>query len=87
MQKVEIKPSAKIILVLNGNEYPLTKPKMGMALEFEEKLESAKESGKGSLKIMIEFLTQCGLPKDIVQELDSDELEQVLKALVPTKKE
>jgi len=84
--KVQINPSQKIVVVFGEVEYTMTKPKLGVALDLEEKLESAKKSGKGATRLVMEYIAKCGLPEDVIKDLDSDQLEAVMGALTPSKK-
>lgn len=84
--KIEINPKQKIIVILEAQEYVLTKPTLGMQEDYEERLSVAKESGKGGIKVMIQFIAECGLPSEVVRKLDADELDAVMKALTPAKK-
>lgn len=87
MSKLELK-SAQIQLVIafGGVDYPMEKPKLGIVAEMEERLEYARAEGKGIVRILLEFVVRCGLPKEVASQLDGDELAEVLGFLTPSKK-
>ena len=81
----EIKKSPPVTLVIGGLDYPMTRPKMGALMDLDERIDEAKAKGKGSAKVMGEFVVACGLPAEVVRELDTEELEAVILALTPKK--
>ncbi len=83
---VEIKKTSQICIVIGGKEYFMCRPKLGAALDLEEKLDEAKAAGKGGTRIVMNFIVKCGLPEEVCLELDTEELEQVLGVLTPSKK-
>jgi hypothetical protein len=86
--RLEIKPKAEAprVIAIGGVDYPVSKPKLGQVAEMEEKLEAAKDDKKGVVRIMMGFVAQCGLPLEVVKELDGDELAEVIGFLTPSKK-
>lgn len=85
-QVVEIKAAAKILVKFEGKEYSMTKPKMAVALAMEEKIAAAKASGSGGTAIVAAYLVGQGLPKEVLEQLDADQIEQVIQVLTPSKK-
>lgn len=84
--KLEVAPSARIVIVFNGAEYPMHKPKLGALRVLEAKIAQAKESGQGAISVIADHLVACGLPAEVVEELDDDQAEAVMKALSASKK-
>ena len=85
-QVVELKPSVKIVVVFEGKEYPLKRPKMGTALEMEEQVAEARASGKGGTRLIRDMIVKAGMPAEVVDELDGEQIEQIVEALKPQKK-
>lgn len=84
---VTITPSVKITIAFEGKEYTCTKPKLGAAIAFEEAVEKArKKGGSGATQLIADHLQSCGLPADVVKELDADQIEQVMAVLQSQKK-
>lgn len=85
-QKFVIKSKTKIILVINDVEYPVARPKLGESRDLENEIRDAQEKAIGGSEVLIKILTRCGLPEDVVQDLDGEEVEAIMEALRPSKK-
>ncbi len=85
MDRLELKPKAKLTLNVGGVDYALTRPTVGAAIELEEAIEKAGEK-KGGIRIIRDFIVTCGLPENIVKGLDAEDLKAVSEFLMPTKK-
>lgn len=83
---VVISPAQKIVIVFEGVEYPCTKPKLGAVMDLEAGLEAAKSEGRGGTQLLMQHLVLCGLPENVVKQLDVDQLEAVAGVLTPAKK-
>lgn len=86
MTKVELKPAAVITVVFEGQEYSMVRPKLGVQQEMEEKMDSLKKSGKGGSKHIAEWFQKLGLPKSVVDQLDTEQVEALMEVLIPSKK-
>ena len=84
--RFEVPVSEKMTVVFDGSEYTMRRPSLGVALELEEKIEEATASGKGAMRLVMDYVSQCGLPIEVVRSLDSDQLKAVMEALTPAKK-
>lgn len=85
--KVSINPAQRIVIEFDGQEYVCTKPKLGVTLDLEAQLEQAKDSGKGNgTQLIMGHLKGCGLPEEMIRELDADQVQAVMMALQPAKK-
>lgn len=84
--KVQLNPVAKLIVVIEDKEYPVTAPTLGAVAEFEEKLDEATAAKKGTLKVMMNFIVSCGLPEEATKRLDMSQLQALMAALTPAKK-
>ncbi len=83
---VKINPAQRIIIEFDGKEYSCRKPQLGAVMDLEASLEAAKAEGKGGTLIVMHHLVSCGLPEDVVRQLDTDQIEAVSAALSPAKK-
>lgn len=75
-----LKPADKIKVIFDEKEYFLSKPTMRQARKLEEGLKNSPNQA------MIELIVGCGLPEEVVMDLDLDLLAEVIEALIPTKK-
>ena len=78
--------SKKIKVIFRGADYFMTKPKMGAVMVLEENIEKSKADKNGGTKVLVEFLHSCGLPKEVLSELDSEQVGEIVKVLMPEKK-
>lgn len=81
-----IKKGLPIVIELGGVDYPLTRPTMEQIRDFEVKMDGVKKAGTGYSALMCDHVERCGLPKEIVDKLDPEELQQVVEVLTPIKK-
>jgi hypothetical protein len=84
MQEVTLSCGPKIKLIREGKEYLLRKPKIKECLVLEAAVKS--DDPEQTTNAMITFIADCGLPKEIVEDLDLEELEEVRAVLMPKKK-
>lgn len=84
--ELNLSASKRIKVIFSGAEYFMTKPKMGSVIVLEENIEKSKSTGSGGTKILVEFLHSCGLPKEVLSELDSEQIGEIVKVLMPEKK-
>lgn len=69
------------------SEVLLSKPKVGMVLDFEKAVDEAQANGgNGGVSLIAAFLVECGMPEAQLRDMDADQMEIILQALVPTKK-
>lgn len=83
MSKVVIPQKQKIILEIEGVDYPITKPTFGWQIDFEEKM--AQPNAK-STQLLRDFIVQSGLPLEVVNGLDLDQLKAIQAVILPAKK-
>jgi len=69
----------------DGKIYEMRKPSMGQAIAFQEALGSDKK-GSGALKAMLDLIDGLGLPKEVAENLDVDQMEALISVLVQGKK-
>lgn len=83
-----MKISAPVVIVveIDGTEYRLNRPKLGAVKAFEDELAAATAAGKGSTAVFMAHATRCGLPAEVVDQLESEQLLEVFNALQPAKK-
>jgi hypothetical protein len=84
--KVAINPSQRIVIEFEGKEYPCKKATLGALVELEAAIGQAKANGSSVMLPVIAHLESCGLPKEMLFQLDSDQLEAVTQAVAPAKK-
>lgn len=84
--KLELKPSPQLVVSFEGQDHVMFRPKLGVVLEFENKMEAAQDTGTCGSKLVVDFVTRCGLPEDVVKRLDIEQLQEVVGALGASKK-
>lgn len=83
----ELKFSKKVLkLNLYGDSMELSYPSVGQFLEYEEKMNDAKEDPAKSAEMLFSFLERCGLPKDKALGMDQDDLTALVEHLRGAKK-
>lgn len=82
----QINPTKKIVIVFEGKEYHCNRPKIGSVIDMEKAVQDASETGQGGTQLILDFIAKCGLPQEVVRELDDEQLEQVMTILTPAKK-
>lgn len=83
--ELELKGTPKIRATYEGKEYFLQKPKLGQALKLESILKEAEAAGAQNAAI-VDFIAECGLPKEVLLGMEVDLLDQIVQALLPIKK-
>lgn len=86
MEKISLNPTARLVVEIAGKEYPVTRPKMGAIRVLEERLKAANQANDGVLGIIFDHLVSCGLPAEVVDELDGHQLDALTEFLNRPKK-
>ncbi len=87
MTELVIKPKSVINVVYEGKSYPCKRPTLGRAAALEDDLLEAKKRGsKASADVMYKFLEDSGLPRNIAEEFDVDQLNQLVETFAAKKK-
>lgn len=74
----------RLSIEIFGKVYEVRKPKFREVLEMEEKLESL--DAKGKLLYIVESLELYGIPKEVIEELDSGSIVDLLEIVNGSKK-
>jgi hypothetical protein len=78
MQDIELSPKKKFNLKFEGNVYEIRKPTLGEARQFQ----TTQASGEGSgLEAVFNYLKSLGLPREVAEMFDGDQLEELIKVL------
>ncbi len=86
MNRLELKPQPKLTLSFEGVDYPMVRPPLGVVADFEDKLDVAKKTKKGVVRLLMTFVSDCGLPATVVDKIDGEGLEAIMDFLTPGKK-
>ncbi len=86
MNRLDLKPQPKLVLSFEGVDYPVIRPPLGVIADFEDKLDAAKDTKRGVVRMLMGFISDCGLPAEVVAKLDGEGLEQIMTFLTPGKK-
>lgn len=79
--QLKLNPSPIIKIEFEGKEYICTKPKVGAVRAMEAAIEKAKSDGKGGTELMIQHLMSCGLPQEMLEQLDAEQFQAVVELL------
>lgn len=82
---LEINALAKLKLKLLGSDYELTKPTNKQAKAIQEKLRS-DEGKEQAIDVLVDFLVECGLPRDAAEGLQVEHLNLIFEHLLGAKK-
>jgi hypothetical protein len=82
MQELKLSKGA-VKVIWEGTEYVLYKPTLGRAIELESKIDGQKEN---KISDLVDFIAEAGMPKEVVLQLDADNLMAIVEAMMPTKK-
>lgn len=74
----------KLSIEIFGVVYQVRKPKFKEVIEMEEKMEAL--SAKGKFMFIMECLENYGIPKQVLEELDSSAVIEILEIVNGTKK-
>lgn len=86
MSELVIQPRGSIKVRVGDKVYDVKKPSNKGLNSFLDEWESNKDSSSGGMKLMIKFLSELGMPDDVLWDLEADALEAISNALMPKKK-
>jgi hypothetical protein len=69
-----------------GKDYILSPPTARKAAVLKKQINESKEDELKSLEVAVEFLVECGLPKDVCDQLEMDHLGQLITLITSKKK-
>jgi len=81
-----IKEPTKVLINILGKEYSVRKPTIG---EVEENAEMAKGSDKDpstTIKNVVAFVAKLGIPEDVLRNLETEQLTEIMEYLNGSKK-
>lgn len=84
--ELQLKASPKLKVVYEEKEYFLGIPNMGQRIELEKKLKEVSTSGASANEVLIDFISGCGIPKDVLMGMEEELIDQLVQALAPKKK-
>jgi len=82
---LEITTGKKINIKIDGEPYSVMLPSAKDQIEYGKKLKKVKND-LDYLPLMVDFLSERGLPKEKVELFDFEGIEQLTKLLMPDKK-
>ena len=78
---LDIKEPSKKIIRIYGTDYEVKKLTWGMARKYKE-----DGAGKESEEWLHEMLVNLGIPSDVLMDLEPNNIEAIVNALMPSKK-
>lgn len=75
----------QIELKVFGNEYKLVPPTARKVAQFKKQLDEQKEDVE-MISLAEQFLSECGLPKEVCEELEMEHLAKVIDLISGKKK-
>lgn len=76
----------EIELKVFGKEYKLIPPTARKVVQFKKQMDSKKDDDTSMVDVAVEFLVDCGLPKDVCDQLEMDHLAKVIDLISSKKK-
>lgn len=86
MEELKLESPGKIKVVFEGKDYVLSKPTLGASRNFSKSFKAAGEDGAAQIDALIEFISACGLPKEVCENLVAEEINKVADMLTSKKK-
>lgn len=80
----EIKEKTKLKLSIYGQEYEISKPTYGQTSLLQEKLKGDGE--KNSMSVMKEFVSELGLPTEVIDAMELDHFLALVEHISGSKK-
>jgi len=74
----------KLNIEIYGVKYELTKPKFNQIIEYQEKLQSLNNLEK--FQAVKQNLMDCGLPEEVINDLDHDSMIELIEIINGSKK-
>ena len=71
---------------IGGQDYQIKKPNVKQIAWFNETHKNASDDLSTQLETTFKFLAEQGLPRDITERLNADQVSMVLESLFTTKK-
>jgi len=84
MQELDLGSKKYVNVKFNGESYKLRFPTILEAKDLTSKFSESSESDQ--LDLTISLIESLGLPKDIINQLDIDQLTSLVNCLMPSKK-
>jgi hypothetical protein len=81
---LEIKKHSKLKVKIFDTEYEVNKPTIRQVEKFQIELKDSEKSG--SIKPMVDYFSELGLPSSVVYEIDLDGLQALAEYLNGSKK-
>ena len=83
----ELKQRSKVTLEIYGQSYEVSRPTIGLAKRMQEEIALVRsEGGDRNLALLIQFLSDLGLPAEVSESLEIDHFNQVVEFLLTPKK-
>lgn len=83
---VKISDKKTVEFEINGAKVSLTKPTLGAQVKYEQDLLDAKDGKTSVGKAMKAFIVGLGMPEDVADTMDMGQFNDVIEALVASKK-
>jgi hypothetical protein len=64
-----------------GNEYEISFPKFKATIDFQKKMKEAGDDNFKQFEVLLDFLSDHGLPKNVSEELQADHLLKIVESL------
>lgn len=88
MEPIKLQKAGKVVFDIDGHVFEAKKPSISAITDYHSQMEDLgdKKDGRGQMTLSLKFLEDHGIPKEILQQLDSDGLEIVMQSLLTAKK-
>ena len=83
---VKIEAPRKFRVQIGEQIYEITKPKMAHQVKLEGLIKRAQQDSSSLLEPMIDYVSELGLPKEVILEMEQDDFTLLVEKLSGSKK-
>jgi hypothetical protein len=86
MADLDLVKKSGLKVKIYGVEYVLSKPKVSQVEEMAERLEKKESAPGGDIKLLREFVHKCGVPNEVISEMDAEDFNTLAEFIVSSGK-
>jgi hypothetical protein len=84
MQELKFSTTPTLKVIVDGVDYMVRKPSVGLVKEMER--EQREKGDAAGYDAVLNAIEKCGLPRVMAESLPIEALNELIEALIPTKK-
>ena len=86
MKEFNFDSRTKFKVKWSGKEYICERPSQRQVVEFGEEIGKVGDDSKKAIKLSKGFLKDCGLPEEVYEEMEVDQIQQLMEFISAKKK-